>query len=227
MGNTNHGQSNADKQAAHGWGESGADGELADEQAAEAIAKSDEKEAIAGDGNDAPVNAEGEAPEEPEDNSISYADYLIQQAEKKAALAGEAREARKANEGTKENKKWASAKALEKDEEADYFAGSGGKAKREKERKVKQVIDIDQRFVEAPERGGRGEGRGRGGRGRGDGPRRGGDRGGRGDGPRGGRGDRGGRGRGDGPARGPRGGPRGASGAINTSDSSAFPALGA
>lgn len=220
--------SNSDKQAAHGWGENAPGAELADEQAGEAIAKTDEKDALTGDGTDAPVNAEGETlPEEPEDNSISYSDYLAQLAEKKLAL-GSAPEARKPNEGTKENKKWASAKALSKEEEEDFIAGGGGKAKRERERKAKNILEIDQRFVEAPERGGRGEGRGaRGGRGRGDGPRRGGEGRGRGGDSRGARGgDRGGRGRGDGPARGPRGAPRGGA-SINPEDPSAFPALGA
>jgi len=207
--------------------------ELADEQAGEAIAKAEEKEALTGDGTDAPVDADGnklpDAEAEPEDNSISYADYLVQQAEK---LSLKATEGRKPNEGTKEDKKWASAKAVAKEEEEDFMAGAGGKAKRERERKTKQTIDIDQRFVEAPESRGRGDGRGRG-RGRGDGPSRGrgegGFRGGRGDGPSRGRGEGfRGRGRGDGPPRGaPRGGPRGAGGApINTEDTNAFPSLG-
>lgn len=188
------------------------------------------------DGADAPVDAEGNKPEstpaaepEPEDHNISYADYLAQQAEKKLALGTGIPEARKPNEGSKDDKKWANAKPLTKEEEEAFIAGSGGKAKRERERKQKQVVEIDQRFVEAPERGGRDGPRGGrgGGRGRGDGPRGRGDgsfRGNRGDGPRGG-----GRGRGDGAYRGaPRGGPRGggSSAPINTDDTNAFPSLG-
>lgn len=202
--------SDSEKQANHGWGANEGDAELKDEQAGDAMAKAEQKEGEAG-------AAEPEAEPEPEDHSISYADYLTQLAEKKLQLGAGVPEARKPNEGTKQDKKWANAKAITKDDEEDFVAGSGGKAKRERERKQKQVLDIDQRFVEAPERTGRGGFRG--GRGRGDGP----SRGGRGDG-----GFRGGRGRGEGPSRGrgdrPRGAARGAS--INTNDTSAFPSLG-
>jgi len=218
----------SEKQAAHGWGATEGGAELDDEQAGEAIAKADQKEALTGDGDTAPTDAPDAAPAaepEPEDNSISYTDYLVQLAEKKLALGAGIPEARKPNEGSRQDKKWANVKAIAKDEEEDFVAGSGGKAKRERERKQKQLLEIDQRFVEVPERGGRGGARG--GRGRGDGPFR----GGRGDGAfRGGRGDgpRGGRGRGDGPHKGPpRGGPRNAAGAsINTEDTNAFPSLG-
>ena len=175
------------------------------------MAKAEQKEGEAGP-------AEPEAEPEPEDHSISYADYLAQLAEKKLQLGTGVPEARKPNEGSKQDKKWANAKPISKDDEEDFVSGSGGKAKRERERKQKQVLDIDQRFVEAPERTGRGGFRG--GRGRGDGP----PRGGRGDGPfRGGRGD-GPRGRGRGGDR-PRGAPRGGA-SINTNDTSAFPSLG-
>lgn len=164
---------------------------------------------------------------EPEDTSISYADYLAQQAEKKLALGTGIPEARKPNEGTREDKKWLNAKPLSKEDD-EFIAGSGGKAKRERERKQKQLLEIDQRYVEAPDRGGRG---GRGGRGRGDGPFRG-------SGPRGDgayRGGRGGytpraRGSGDGAPRTGRGGSygNGFNGrSIDTEDTSAFPSLGA
>lgn len=189
---------------------------MKDEQAGEALAKADQKD------DAAEADAEVAEPE-PEDNSKSYEEYLAELAEKKLALGSGVPEARKPNEGSKQNKKWQTAKELSKEEEEDFVAASAGKAKRERERKQKQVIDIDQRFVEAPERSG-GRGGFRGGRGRGDGP----SRGGRGEGFRG-RGDRGGRGRGDGNFRGgPRGGPRGGSGStpINTEDTSAFPSLG-
>jgi len=216
----------SEKQAGHGWGAVEGDAELADEQAGEAIAKADEKDALTGDAEGGAEVVDAAEPE-PEDNSISYADYLAQLAEKKLALGSGVPEARKPNEGSKQDKKWANAKAIAKEEEEDFVAASAGKAKRERERKQKQVVDIDQRFVEAPEqtRGGRG-GFGRG-RGRGDGQ----SRGGRGDGNFRGRGEgRGGRSRGDGPPRGGanRGPPRNNANAasINTSDTSAFPSLG-
>ncbi|KAE9379241.1 hypothetical protein N431DRAFT_434245 [Stipitochalara longipes BDJ] len=216
----------SEKQAGHGWGANEGGAELADEQAGEAIANAEQKEALTADGDAAPTDATEPAAEpEPEDNSISYADYLAQLAEKKLALGTGVPEARKPNEGTKQDKKWANAKPIAKEEEEDFVAGSGGKAKRERERKQKQLLEIDQRFVEAPERG---RGGFRGGRGRGDGP----PRGGRGDGGfRGGRGGegRGGRARGSDHRGGGRpSGPRGGSAAapINTEDTSAFPSLG-
>jgi len=220
----------SEKQAGHGWGANEGGAELADEQAGEAIATEEVKEALAADGDAAPTDgavAEPAADAEPEDNSIAFADYERMQLEKKAALNAGIPEARKPD--SKQDKKWANAKALAKEEEEDFVSAAAGKAKRERERKQKQVLDIDQRFVEAPEqRGGRGGGGGfRGGRGRG------GDSA-----PRGGRGEfrgrgegRGRGGRGDGPPRAARGGggpPRGgnASASINTDDQSAFPSLG-
>jgi plasminogen activator inhibitor 1 RNA-binding protein len=218
--------SDSEKQAGHGWGANEGGAELADEQAGEAIANAEQKEALTTDGDAAPTDAAEPAAEpEPEDNSISYTDYLAQLAEKKLALGSGVPEARKPNEGTKQDKKWANAKPIAKEEEEDFVAGSGGKAKRERERKQKQLLEIDQRFVEAPERG---RGGFRGGRGRGDGPPRGGRgdggfRGGRGGEGRGGR-ARGGDHRGGGRPSGPRGGSAAAS--INTEDTSAFPSLG-
>jgi len=226
----------SEKQVAHGWGATEGEAELADEKAGEQLADEDKKEALVGDGDDKPIDAAEAAGEaEPEDNSKSYEQYLAELAEKKLALGTGIPEARKPNEGSKQDKKWANAKALEKDDQEDFVSGSASKAKRERERKQKQVVEIDQRFVEAPERGGRGGFRGgdRGGfRGGDRGDRRGrGDGSGRGRGEFRGRGDRGGRGRGDGSFRGRGGaGPRGGSGnsgaAINTTDESAFPSLG-
>ena len=177
------------------------------------------------EGGEAVVEA---AEAEPEDNSVSYSEYLAQQAEKKLALGK--LEVRKVDD-SKVDKKWANAKPVTKEEEEDFVAGSGGKAKRERERTAKNVkLDIDQRFVESPreERGGRGGGRG--GRGRGDGQRggprgdfrggRGGDRGGRG-GRGGDRGDRGGAPRNNGPRNANSGS------APKIDDNSAFPSLGA
>jgi plasminogen activator inhibitor 1 RNA-binding protein len=197
----------SDKQAAQSWGATEGNAELKDEQAGEDIAQT---EKVADD-------AEPAEPAEPEDKSISYSDYLAQQAEKKLALEG-GLNVRKANEGSKVDKKWAAAKELVKEDDEDFISGSGGKNKRERERKAKQLVEIDNRYVE-PERPRGGRGGSRGGRGdargapRGGAPRGGAPRGGA---PRGGaRGEfRGGRGgRGDGPG-------------LNTNDQAAFPSLG-
>ena len=201
---SNNGRSgNSEKQAAQGWGATEGDAELKDEQAGEVIAQTEVKAAEG--------EAAAEEPEEPEEVQITLDAYFAQQAEKRAGL--DSLQIRKANEGSKENKKWNTAKELVKEEDEDFITPTGGKAKRERERKVKQVVDIDQRYVEPPQA--RGGARG----GRGD---RGDFRGGRG-GPRGGRGAPRG-------ASAPRGGasaPRGGSSApINTSDESAFPTLG-
>ena len=154
--------------------------------------------------------AEPQPEPEPEDKSVSFADYLAQQAEKKLALGGSLT-TRKANEGN--SKKAPEGKELQ-NEETEYYVGGGGKKARERERKEKNTVLLDH-DIQAREReisrGGRGGG-GRGGRGRGEfrGDRRGSDRGG------GGRG--GGRG-------GFRGGGRGGA-SPNVSDTSAFPTLG-
>lgn len=194
-----------EKQAAQSWGAQEGNAEQKDEQAGEEMAQKEFKDAAAED-------AEAGETAEPENKSISYEDYLTQQAEKKLALA-DGLEIRKANEGSKADKKWANTKPLEKEEDEDFIAGTGGKSKRERERKTKNVLDIDQSWVEAERssapRGGRGGARGdggRGGRGRGEGRGRGAPRGG--DFPRGGRGGRGGS-------------------AFNANDQSAFPSLGA
>ncbi|KAI9703689.1 MAG: hypothetical protein M1836_007459 [Candelina mexicana] len=230
---------NSEKQAAHGWGATKGDAEWTDEKAGEAIAKDEEKEGF-DTTVDAPVDAEGNHPTteenadkpaapaaepEPEDNSKSYADYLAEQAAKKLQLGGTL-EARKPNEGQKQDKKWAQAKELKKEnDQSAYFAGAEAKAKRERERKQKNFMELDQRYVEQPQqRGGRESGRGGRGRGEGRGDFRGGDRG------RGGRGrgDRGDGFRGDRGDRGGRGGYRGGRGdsSVNVSDTNAFPSLG-
>lgn len=231
------------KQADQSWGAPTGDSEFADETAGEAIAKAEEKDEGAAGGWDSgtadiagttPADADGAAPAEgsaptdatpapieepePEDNSRSYADYLAEQAEKKLKLGGGVPEARKANEGSKQKKEWENAKPMTKDEEAEYFAGKGGKERREKQRKEKNILDVDFRFAE-PSTGGRGGGErgGRGGRGRGE----------RGDfrGRGRGRGDF--RGRGEGGFRGGRGGRGdGGSAPLGITDNKAFPTLG-
>ncbi|MBE3042810.1 hypothetical protein IMZ48_09605 [Candidatus Bathyarchaeota archaeon] len=238
---TNSGSS--EKQAAQSWGAAEGTAELKDEEAGAEIAKKEQKEVAEPKEVKPDPEAEAEAARlEAEEKQIGYEAYLVLLAEKKLAL-GSTPEIRQANEGSKADKKWAGAKPLPKvEEEAFMAASSSGKARRERERKVKTVIDVDPRIVEPSGSGGRGGDRGdRGGRGgRGGGDRgRGAPRGGRGDGaPRGDRGasrggERGGprggapRGapRGGAPASAPRGGgPKGAT--INTSDQQAFPSLG-
>jgi len=246
------------KQAAHGWGDETAEGELKDEVAGETIAKQEES---GGWGTDAPggFNADdappafdestpapvdqaaAEAPAEPEDNSKSYATYLAELAEKKLGLGG-LLTARQANEGS--TKQHPEGKALDRDvDNVDYFAGSGPKAGRVRERKEKSTLALDH-DIQAREREREGGGRGgRGGRGGFRGDREGGFRGDR---EGGFRGDReGGRGRGEGRGRGGRGrgegrgdfrggenrgrGGRGGSSQSgpNVTDESAFPSLGA
>ncbi|KKF92544.1 Suppressor protein STM1 [Ceratocystis platani] len=188
-----------EKQADKAWGANEGNAELKDEIAGEEIAAADKTE------------EEVAEAAEPEEKVKSFDDFLAEKAEKKLAL-GESLSLRQANEGTKANKKWETAKQVI-NEESDYFTPGTGKATRQRERKVKQTIDIEPRFVEA-ERSSRSEG-GRGGRG----------------GPRGGfRGEgRGGRGgaRGGPRSAAPGPGPRAAKQAINTSDEAAFPSLGA
>ncbi|KAK2679981.1 Hyaluronan/mRNA-binding protein [Fusarium oxysporum f. sp. vasinfectum] len=136
------GHGGSDKQAAQSWGANEGTAELKDEQAGEAIAKDEQKDAVAED-----AAAEAAAAEEEAEKQVSYEEYLAQQAEKKAALDSGLK-VREANEGSKLDKKWANAKPLENEEE-EYFAPTGGKAQRQRERKVKQTIDFDPRFGSA------------------------------------------------------------------------------
>lgn len=216
-GATGAGGSEWDNAGATGWDSTEAAGGAGEwDSSANAVPDSESKPEGEYTGTDAAAGQPAAEPE-PEDNSKSYADYLAEQAEKKLRLNDNVREARKPNEGSKQDKKWAQAKAFTKDEEDDeYMAGKSGKEKRERQRKEKTRLEVDLRYVEPS--GGRGGGeRGRGGRGRG------GERG------RGrGRGDAY-RGRGDGEYRG--GGYRGNRGdrdvsSVNVSDESAFPSLG-
>lgn len=228
--------SDQEKQAAHGWGGETGAAEWADEQAGDAIANAEVKDEAGwapdtsggdpafsnGPGAPAePVSEEAAAPAEPEDNTKSYDQYLAEQAEKRLALGGDSLKTRQANEGSKQ--KFPTGTEVKREAE-DFFVGAEEKARRERQQKDKNRLNLDGQYYAAPADS-RGGGRGRGGRGRGEG--RGEFRGDRGD--RGDRGGRGGRGRGE--FRGGRGGPRGGGGgggggAVNTSDQSAFPALG-
>lgn len=202
----------SEKQAAQSWGAQEGEAELKDEQAGEAIAQTEQKDAEAED-----VEAEDK---EPEIKQITLEAYLAEQAEKKAALNA-AQAVRKANEG--DDKKWAGAKPLAKQDDEDFIPSSGGKKQRERVTKQKNTLEYDGRWQESntttterPRGGGRGGARGGAERGERRGPRGGGARGA----PRGG------------PNAAPRGapqaGPRGGRGAapINPNDASAFPALG-
>ncbi|EYE94609.1 putative telomere and ribosome associated protein Stm1 [Aspergillus ruber CBS 135680] len=160
------------KQINQGWGGETGDKELDDEKAGQKIAQTDENE---------PQTPAGEEPEEAADKAKSFADYL---AEKAAAGDLSAKPVRAANEGTKPDGKWAQAKEFKRgEEEEEYIKGKDdNRSKGPKQRKEKNYLDVDLRFVEAPRSSGeRGGPRGRGGRGG-----RGVGRGGRGNGPRGG-----------------------------------------
>ncbi|KAF8418822.1 hypothetical protein EV426DRAFT_720324 [Tirmania nivea] len=217
------GRTDSEKQVNQGWGSN--DNEWTDEKVGEEIAQTEAQD------ENAPVVPSAETigwdfepepeaappvpvPEEPEEKVKTYDDYLAERAAKAATL-GSLPAARQPNEGSRNDTKWKNATPLKKGEEEDVFiAGKEAKARREKERKQKQIVEIDQRFQEAP-RGGRGGGDrgGRGGRG-------GGDRSERRSGPRGP--PRDGGFRQGGGHRGPRD-----DSAINIGDSSAFPSLGA
>lgn len=210
--------SNSEKQAAQSWGANEGEAELKDEQAAAEIAESEQKA-------EGEAAAEGEAKEEePEDKSVAYTQFILEQEAKKKekAFLSQTQPPRPPNEGVNDDK-WKGFTPLSKDDNLELFAGTGGKAKRERERKTKQFVELENRYIE-PERtrggrGGRGDARGEGGRGRGDSGR------GRGRGAprgefrgaprgefRGGRGGRGGRGQDSQP--------------LNPSDENAFPSLG-
>jgi len=172
----------SEKQAAQSWGATEGQAELNDEEAAEQIAKNDQKEALAeGEGNAGAEGAETAAawgdpssgaawgdptdgasaePAEPEVKQVSLDEFLAQRAEKKLGL-GEL-QLRKANEGSKTDKAWADAKTLAKEETKEFISPSHTKNKRQRERKEKATIEIDNTFHETPStrgggRGGRGD----------------------------------------------------------------------
>ncbi|KAK4188669.1 hypothetical protein QBC35DRAFT_495649 [Podospora australis] len=203
----------SEKTAEQAWGANKGESELADTEAAQDDAKKElteaEKEAAAAAEAEAALQAE-------EDKKQSYDQYFAANPVKEELIAKPKR--------TVDASAFQGAKALNKGELEDLFPSKNVKKERTREKKQKQVVELENRFIE-PERpsGGRGG--------------RGGPRGGRPEGARGGRGEGAPRRGGDGP-RGGRGGPRGGAprgGAaprkenapINTSDESAFPSLGA
>lgn len=198
----NRPHSGSEKQAAQSWGANDGDAELKDEQAGDAIAQTEKRDAEAED-------AEAEA-KEPEPKQVTLDAYY---AERDNSI----------NEGLKIRKveDVPEGVQVQKDEAEDYFAGTGGKAKKAKSKKVKETIAWeDSGREERDTRGGRGGGS------RGDrGPRGDGSRGGRGGGPRGGRGDGGFPPRGAPRGGAPRGG-RGGAAAPNLSNPDDFPSLG-
>lgn len=203
------GQTDTRKQVQQGWGAESGEKAWDDERQGERLAKAEEN---------APETPAEEI-EEP-DNSKSFSDYL---AEKAARESLAAKPVRAANEGVKEDKKWATAKEVEHKEEEAYFQGASEKTQRQKQRKEKNFLDVDLRFVEQPRSGPSPHG-GRGGRGgdrapRGDRPARGAPRGGA---PRGSGAPRGAPAAGA--PRGGRGAPRGPTGP--TVDEKNFPSLG-
>ena len=228
--------SDTEKEIAQGWGSQRGEAEWRDEQVGEAIARTEEKEVGWDATPAAPVNADDKALEpgedsatvaadeppaaapaaaaepeaEAEDNTKSYADYLAEQANRRLDLGTP--EARQPNAGVKPDKKWAQAKELKRDEAANAFiAGSGPKAKRDRQRKEKTYLDIEPGPMESPRGAGGSGGRGGGGRGRGDG-----------------RGDYRARARGAGRGSFRGRGGRGAGGGdvVNVTDTAAFPSLG-
>jgi len=209
------GKEEHEKQVEHGWGGKTGEKEWSDELAGAELAQKDAAgvDASGADTNANTEGAEGAATTEEEEEKVkTYDDYLAELAARQANL-GPRTEVRRPNEGTREDKKWANAKPLPKVEgEGEYFIGESKDKTRNRERKGKQLLDIELRFVDQNKRGGgeRGSGRGRGS-----------DRGGR-----GGRGDRSAP-RSD---RGNRGGKVSTINVnidVNIHDSSTFPALGA
>lgn len=228
----------SEKQAAQSWGSpADGEGERKDEDAGEAIAKTelteDAAEAAGAPAESAEATAEGaegaEATEE--EKLISYEEYQAEQQAKKAALEAElALNLRKPNEGV-EDPKWENAVAIEKDDEEVYFEGDESKQKKQKaakQKQKKQYVELENRFIETRSMQ---QDRPRGGRGGPRGGARGGDFGGRGDGGRG-RGRGGARGReprGDFAGRGDFTAGRGRASAPNTpnpSNEAEFPSLG-
>lgn len=205
-------RSDSEKNLHQGWGGDDGERELKAEQDAAADAKAENKPEANGESSewDAPATeaapaaaADGEAaPAEEVDNTKTYEEYLADLAAKKANLGGK-------NAGPREVEadKWEGfgAKVVKSQSGGDEYFVAGGKtaaSSKPREKKQKEILEIEQTFNRPPVagRGGRGGPRG--------GPREGG---------RGGRGARGG-------ARGGRGG-RGGNSNVNLDDQRAFPSL--
>ncbi|KAJ5988909.1 hypothetical protein N7481_004119 [Penicillium waksmanii] len=133
------GQTDTRKQVQQGWGAEGGEKTWDDERAGEKIAQADENE---------PQTPAEDAEEA--DKSVSFDAYLAEKAAK-ASLA--AKPVRTANEGTKADKKWDAAKELAHENQPEYISASAEKSQRQKQRKEKNFLDVDLRFVEQPRTG--------------------------------------------------------------------------
>lgn len=192
------GREDTAKSVRQGWGGEDAESEQKLEEAAKADAE--KEEAADEQGAD-----KKRVPEEEEDNTLTLDQYLASQAEKRLAMAAAAPRAVEADESYGQK--------LDKNEGESYFAGQAKKSSSApRQRKEKQLVEIDASFAPPARAGGDRPPRGRGG-------------------ARGGA--RGGRGEGRGAARGARGAARGGSRpakssnpAVNLADESAFPSLG-
>ncbi|PWN28031.1 hypothetical protein BDZ90DRAFT_160292 [Jaminaea rosea] len=202
----------SEKNIHQGWGGDDGKRELKNEEDAVADANA---EATPANGAATPATVEGDeaapaaeaVPAEEVDNTKTLDEYLADMAAKKATLGGKAVTPR-----TVEGGQWEGFgnKVVKSQSGGDefYAATKAANERKQRERKEKQTLDIEQTFNTPPvaSRGGRG-----------------GARGGRG-------GDFGGRGRGEGRGRGARGAPRGARGGnagpkVNLEDTRAFPSL--
>src|SRR5436190_5719999 len=105
--------SDTNKQVEQGWGAPTGESNWKDEQAGEAIAQKEEKETGAASEDNVVEDDAIDKEAEPEDKSKSYAEYLAELQENKQPDLG-IKEARKPNEGSKPDKKWAQAKELKR-----------------------------------------------------------------------------------------------------------------
>ncbi|PWW74430.1 hypothetical protein C7212DRAFT_365012 [Tuber magnatum] len=205
------GRTDSDKKYSQGWGDTRGNSEWNDELVGEELARKDATGADTADPSAvAPVDAPAEDEEaqeaaEPEEERVKTLDEYHAELEQRRDGLGPPTEVRRPNEGTKNDKKWAGKELSRKVREEDvFFAGESRERTRLRERKQKNLLDIEPRYPESREN------------------RRGGDRGGR------GRGDRG---RGRGGDRQPRSdnnqrGGQKSGGYVDVADKSAFPALG-
>lgn len=115
----------------------------------------DAQDPAAPEAQEGDVKASGAAQEEEEDNTVSYEDYLKQKAEKALNIASLS--IRQANEGA-DDSKWGKEQFSRQGDKDEYFAGvqKSGKGGSQKERKVKETLEIEQQFYQAPSTRGRG-----------------------------------------------------------------------
>lgn len=205
-------RSDSDKNIHQGWGGDDGKRELKNEEDAAADASAEAKPA---NGDSTPATVEGEeaaalaaeaAPVEEVDNTKTLDEYLADLAAKKTVIGGKTVAPRAVESGSWEGFGNKVVKSQSGGDEF-YAATKQASAGKQRERKEKQLLEIEQTFNQpaVASRGGRG-------------------------GARGGRGDFGGRGRGEGRGRGGRGGARGARGGnaganVSLNDTRAFPSL--